>query len=72
MNATSHHVHPTPVPAIGVAYVDDASGREALRAAYGLAANVDAQLRVISVVERLWATSCRSRSTPSWEIRPRP
>ncbi len=51
MNATSHHVHATPVPAIGVAYADDASGREALRAAYGLAANVDAQLRVISVVE---------------------
>jgi nucleotide-binding universal stress UspA family protein len=38
-------------PTIGVAYVEGAAGRESLRAAYGLASSVDAQLRIITVVQ---------------------
>jgi nucleotide-binding universal stress UspA family protein len=51
MNATPIQVPPTCAPTIGVGYVEGAAGRESLRAAYGLASNVDAQLRVISVVQ---------------------
>jgi nucleotide-binding universal stress UspA family protein len=46
MNAT-----PIQVPTIGVGYDGDAAGRESLRAAYRLATNIDAELRVISVVQ---------------------
>jgi nucleotide-binding universal stress UspA family protein len=51
MNATPTQVRPTCTPTIGVGYVEGPAGREALRSAYGLASNVDGQLRVISVVQ---------------------
>jgi len=47
MNTTRTQVPPT----IGVGYVEGPAGRESLRAAYGLASNVDAQLLIVSVVQ---------------------
>lgn len=51
MTSTFVAEQPARTPTVGVGYVRGATGREALRSGYGIASNIDAQLRVISVVQ---------------------